>query len=858
MVEKVILIRRGDNIFNKKRIKLFLIPLLIIICALTGCLYNQYNLRITTVGQGKVFKDPNKLNYEKYDRVKLTAEPKAGWKFNCWKGSLEGSANPKNIIINDDLEIKAVFQGGKHPLNIKVTGKGRVTKEKISTINSSSDYKHGVKIKLTAIPDENWEFKHWQGDLTGKKNPNTIMIDEEKTVKAVFTKSKYLLHAITFGKGQIKQTILSPTSQGVTHRPYEPGTKVRLTAVPNEGWVFDHWELDLLGSKNPATVTMNKEKVVTAVFSKLKYPLGINTIGRGSVKKELISEMSSRDYKYGSKVKLTAMADSGWKFDHWKNDILGTKNPATIIIDEPKKVTAVFTKTTTLKGKVKVNNKTKNNWVKRMEATQTIKNRMLPLKPKQLSSQYKKSEVIIKYKNETSTRLMNKLKQKSNLKYLTELQSKNGKIVHYQIPENKTIKEVIQYCKQLPQVEWIEPNYIYHATAIPSDKYYHKQWGNVHSNLEAAWDIQQGLRSVKVAVIDSGIIPKHPDLKQNLLSGYDFVDNDNNPTDETSRKNHGSHGTHVAGIIGAVSNNKLGIAGVNWKLKILPVRVLATNSGSVIDVAKGIEYAIKKNVDIINLSLGGPASRVMKSAIDKAVRAGITVVAAAGNQSSSVIYPAAYRNTIAVGAIGKDNLLASYSNYGPQIDVVAPGGDDKNFILSTWGYYENRQTYSNYAGMQGTSMAAPYVSGVTALLVADGINSPQSIRERLQNTAVDLGFQGKDNKYGYGLVDAYGALLNKKLGNIPIGIFAATKNGNTLKLRSKIKRIKDDNNYILDGVKPGNLYLIGWRDINENNIIDAGDYYGENGPLKINEGSTRNIDLEIYYFDSTTNFEIER
>jgi len=420
---------------------------------------------------------------------------------------------------------------------------------------------------------------------------------------------------------------------------------------------------------------------------------------------------------------------------------------------------------------------------------------------------------------------------------------------------------MIDKFKNREEIEWVEPNYIYHASAQPNDPYYGYQWGHIVTNLEAAWDIKKGSSSVIVAVVDSGIIPGHPDLKDNLLQGTDFVGGDSDPTDETTNNNEGSHGTHVAGIIGAVTDNSQGVSGVNWYVNILPVRVLDKYGyGTIWDIAEGIYYAVNEGADVINLSLGGSSpNNLLENAVDYAEQNGIITFAASGNDGNyGVLYPAHYDSTVAVGATNIYNQVTSYSNYGPNLDLVAPGGSDNYPILSTWGYYSSGTTYWGYKDMQGTSMATPYASGVAALLIANGVSGVQNIKDRMTSTAVDLGPEGKDNYSGYGLVDAYGALLNKKLEN-PY-VFAANVKNEAIYIKSEMIKVNDDGTYTLNEVVAEEVYIFGWRDINENQIIDAGDYFGvTSSTINVSENESYTANLNMYYVtqDSNTNIEVK-
>jgi serine protease len=378
----------------------------------------------------------------------------------------------------------------------------------------------------------------------------------------------------------------------------------------------------------------------------------------------------------------------------------------------------------------------------------------------------------------------------------------------------KTIEEM----RSDPEVLFAEPNFIVHAVAVPNDSRYNEQWNLALLNLPAAWDLTVGSADVIVAVVDTGVLYDHPDLAANILRdggnvvGYDMISNvasandgngiDPNPYDsgdEADVNQSSYHGTHVAGIIAAVGNNGLGVAGVGWITKIMPVRVLGKGGGDVFDVAEGIKFAAglsnSSNVlpqvggvvtpaDVINLSLGGGGySQTMQDAINRARSAGVIVVAAAGNGSTSTLfYPAACTGVVGVSAVDLAGNLAYYSNYGTYVDLAAPGGDvtadlDHNghadSILSTLAIGLKAPTSFTYAYYQGTSMATPHVSGVVALmkayyrLFAPAGNdlSPQNLDDLIHgaipgiDSITDYPRGYRENQRGYGLIDAYKAVL---------------------------------------------------------------------------------------------------
>jgi serine protease len=351
------------------------------------------------------------------------------------------------------------------------------------------------------------------------------------------------------------------------------------------------------------------------------------------------------------------------------------------------------------------------------------------------------------------------------------------------VPEGKVLQEIGKY-KKRDDIIYAEPNYIAYALLVPNDPYYPYQWhldNPVYNGIqmEEAWDLQTGNSNIIVAVIDTGVAYEDyvvsrreayylaPDLAEtSFVPGYDFVNDDTHPNDDNS------HGTHVTGTIAQSTNNALGVAGIAFNTSIMPIKVLdSTGAGTYADVADGIYFAADNGVKVISLSLGGSVpSDTLESAVAYAYNNGVTVVAAAGNDGlDTLVYPAAYDvYVIAVGATRYDETLAYYSNYGPSLDLVAPGGDlnvDQNgdgyndgVLQNTFNPTTKDTSDFGYWFFQGTSMATPHVSGVAALLIANGIVGPDNIKDILQSTAEDLGSAGRDDTYGWGLVDAYAAL----------------------------------------------------------------------------------------------------
>lgn len=361
-----------------------------------------------------------------------------------------------------------------------------------------------------------------------------------------------------------------------------------------------------------------------------------------------------------------------------------------------------------------------------------------------------------------------------------------------------------------------EPNDIHRILKTPNDEHYPLQWHYPLINLPEAWDISTGSEKVKVAVIDTGVIIDHPDLADKITSdSYDFISDpdraldgdgiDENPDDPGDDTQRGSlfHGTHVAGTVAAVSNNGEGISGTSWDSRIMAIRALGKGgSGSTYDIIQGIRYAAGLEndsgttpdapADILNLSIGGSSfSQAEQNVLTKARNAGAIIIAAAGNSAENApSYPAAYDGVISVSAVGMNANPTPYSNFGPTIDVAAPGGDFSNDlnadgyvdgVLSTDGDDSSGDIQNVYTFYQGTSMAAPHVAGVAALMksVRPGL-TPDAMDGFLQSFEIvrDLGTAGRDDLYGYGLIDARKAVLAARDGSVPtvLNISPATLN----------------------------------------------------------------------------------
>ena len=381
----------------------------------------------------------------------------------------------------------------------------------------------------------------------------------------------------------------------------------------------------------------------------------------------------------------------------------------------------------------------------------------------------------------------------------------------FTIRDGESVDATVKELRALPEVATAAPNQVARLSGfIPNDDggtgeragWQTVQWNflpGIGVNAPDAWqhliDVGRGGgRGVTVAVLDTGVayanrkrFRRSPDFARgDFVRGYDFVDGDKFPNDENG------HGTHVAGTIGERTDNGIGVTGLAYGAKIMPVRVLDRyGGGDSVTITAGIRFAVKHGADVINLSFEfddgirqASASEIpdILAALRYASRHSVVVVAAAGNQSRSrLAYPARYDTVLAVGAITENGCHAAYSNTGRPLDVVAPGGgpDDANdptcdqrkktgrdIFQMTYGWaggevVPRAASYRRFGlprKFAGTSMAAPHASATAALVIASGVlgrhPTPWMVEDRLKATAVDAGVPGFDSLYGYGRLDA--------------------------------------------------------------------------------------------------------
>ncbi len=314
-----------------------------------------------------------------------------------------------------------------------------------------------------------------------------------------------------------------------------------------------------------------------------------------------------------------------------------------------------------------------------------------------------------------------------------------------------------------PTVLDATPDYPLEATFTPDDPAFANDglWNLNQIGADLAWEFSRGT-DVVVAVVDSGVDASHPDLRDRLVPGYNFQDDNTDTTDRCG------HGTHVAGIVAAAGNNGIGGVGVAFAAKIMPIKVMADDcSGTYSRLMKGILYALDNGADVIVITSGGSYDHQgLHEAVQTARERGVMVVVAAGNRANDApFYPGSYAESFTVAGTSTDDAMYANSTFGTQIDISAPA----THIYST---YLTQNGEANYIYMTGTSMAAPHVAGLAALILAMDPELPLADLEAvITQTADDLGEPGKDVHFGYGRINAWRAVwaVSPAVGNLRPG-----------------------------------------------------------------------------------------
>jgi len=365
---------------------------------------------------------------------------------------------------------------------------------------------------------------------------------------------------------------------------------------------------------------------------------------------------------------------------------------------------------------------------------------------------YVAGELLVAYEPGTSEETEAAVVRRSGAQTLQDLPGETRLIsfpeVRHEASEaarERTLARELRDLGQRANVGAADYNYIRRASFVPNDPKLDNQWGLTKTRFPGAWNDSKG-GGARVAIVDSGAYADHPDVGK-IVAQKDFVEGDGVADDDYG------HGTRVTGVAGALTDNGKGVAGACFKCGLLIAKVMNGN-GAATDarIIKGIDWSLDHGAKVVNLSLGGPAdSDVLRTEVNRAWNRGAVVVAAAGNEGTTLWptrrqYPAAYEKVIAVSATNRSDGLAYFSSRGDWVDLAAPGAG----ILST-------RAAGSYGTRSGTSYAAPFVSGLAGLLASQG-KSAYAIRQRMQDSAVDLGPAGKDARFGHGRINADNAV----------------------------------------------------------------------------------------------------
>jgi subtilisin family serine protease len=345
-----------------------------------------------------------------------------------------------------------------------------------------------------------------------------------------------------------------------------------------------------------------------------------------------------------------------------------------------------------------------------------------------------KDSFLVRFDRPTFPPGIERVMQSTRTKHLLPLKLKflQG-LTQVEIEPGTDLDAAMELYATLPEVQSVEKIYPISLNKTPNDQYYSLQWALPKMQTHLAWDTHTS-SPLTVAIIDSGIDSAHPDFAGvSITKGYDWAENDTNPQDQNG------HGTFVAGQIGAATNNNIGVAGVVWNAKLYISKIIDTNGDtSSLLLFNAIDEVLQTNAKIINLSLGGPfpcsQSPSLQSLIDQAKSQGVLVVVAAGNDNDDAAYysPASCNHVLTVGATTTTDTRATYSNYGTTVDLAAPGGDGSLQSTLIAGLWLNQ----GYNSVRGTSMAAPHVAGVAAIVWGKYPSlSPATLTTHLQTTA---------------------------------------------------------------------------------------------------------------------------
>ena len=501
-----------------------------------------------------------------------------------------------------------------------------------------------------------------------------------------------------------------------------------------------------------------------------------------------------------------------------------------------------------LRGHVNIKNQVSTIEADFFESKADI-NQDLPLLEQEATLNHE--EIIIEFKEGLEQQEKDDFKQEYSLSKIREISALDLKL--YQVEKNLSEADFIEWIEELNQKRIITSatsNYYLNLEAefgLDTEvSAYQNQWNHSLISLPLLWESNTGCEDITVAVLDTGIDASHPAFKDQLVPGKSYIEPESEDGDfEIGYIDDHGHGTHVAGIVGAANNGEM--RGVSWDSKLMPVKVLdARGGGTIADIIDGIRWAAEQGVEVINLSLGstlGLGDKNYEAAIDYASEQGSIVVSSSGNSNDTKVgHPARYKNAIAVGASNQENQRwaagSNGSNYGRELDIMAPGED----IYSTLP--GDRVDY-----LTGTSMAAPHISGVIALMLAENPElQADEIRERLTMSAQDLGQAGRDLEYGYGLVNAHAAVYGAQRNQVKL--FLGERKNNFFHVEKGPINPNQDGFFEFD-VESGEAYaLYAWFDVTDSGTIQTGDYFAS---VDLALGGSFNYNLELEVLDEGFN-----
>lgn len=377
--------------------------------------------------------------------------------------------------------------------------------------------------------------------------------------------------------------------------------------------------------------------------------------------------------------------------------------------------------------------------------------------PKLETLQYSPNKILVRLDPQTDANLLQAKIQQDERVIKIEQTSFRGYYKIETLPQNS--EQVLETLKNDPDIEKADHEIIFTAYKIPNDSYYSDQWWITQIKIPEAWDNIVGNPSIKIAIVDSGVSPDHPDLSTNVTEWKNF-------SSSNSSYDLDGHGTWVGGVIAAITNNARGVASSTYSSKIMSLKAIDDNGqGTESNISEGIKWAADNGAKIINLSLGSRNnSSLVESAVNYAWNKGAIIIAGAGNDNTSLpSYPAKFSNVFSVASTNRNDLKASFSNFGNWVDIAAPGVE----ILSTGYWMDDPNNIKNvYAEGEGTSISTPMVSGIAALILSKNPNlTNQQVIKILCDTADRV--TGTGNYWTCGRVNAHKAILAVNGSTIP-------------------------------------------------------------------------------------------